>query len=863
LQVNNSVSIATLAFFADASTPQALAIGDSLTVAIGFTLQTPLGSNPLRIAVLNSDGSQTTSNTSTNPSSNIYSGYKGFMAAFNPNTATAKPTIYRRNGIAGEATYASLINALTSGGTAIWTSFADSGASSSGLIVDNPYQAVLTVVRTSASALSVSFQIHDLAASGSPTVPAYSITGTSSTGNTTAFDTVVMHAGSTATGSFTLSNVTVVHTPAPPPVVAVPAFNPPAGTYAGPQSITITSPTVGAAIRFTTDGTNPTSSSGTLYTEPIVITGDTTFKAIAFADGMTNSPVASASYNIEPLSVVATPTFSPDAGTYTGAQSVTIATATLNATLRYTTDGTVPTASHGQLYSAPVVISADTVLKAMAYANGMADSVVATASYTIFEPPPVPPTITEPLKSDHAVTVGRDVQLRASINGFPPPAVVWQVSTDRGETWRNLSDNSTYRGTATTTLTIVAATTALDGMHYRFVATNATGSATSGALVLAVIPAPFLRPTAIAVDTAGNLYVGDEASNTVKMIDASGTVHDLAGATGLGGAADGVGSAARFFHPGGLAWSGVLFVADSGNSTIRCVLSGRTVMTLAGTAGVNKFQDSGSGDVWFNAPAGVAISSTDQIYVADAFNHMIRRVTLGGTVTTFAGSAGCPGADDGVGSAAKFRAPAGIAVGSNGIIYVADTENHTLRKITHSGSVSTLAGLPLTAGSSDGTGNGALFSQPRGLAVDEAGNVYVADTANSTIRKVTPSGVVTTFAGLAGMAGFADGTGAHALFNLPRGLALDDNGNLYVADTGNAAIRKITPVGEVTTLVLTLAPSVPGSSGVSEVRAGDGARADAANGGGGALSEAFFAVLAAIVVLRGAQRRCVSRPRTR
>ncbi|HWO23675.1 MAG TPA: hypothetical protein VNO30_33265 [Kofleriaceae bacterium] len=338
--------------------------------------------------------------------------------------------------------------------------------------------------------------------------------------------------------------------------------------------------------------------------------------------------------------------------------------------------------------------------------------------------------------------------------------------------------------------------------------------------------------SSVAVDNAGNVYVADVNNSTIRKITAAGVVTTLAGTAGITGSTDGTGAAARFTSPSGVAVdsAGNVYVADKGNHTIRKVTTVGLVTTLAGTAVMSGSTDGTSTAASFYYPTGVAVDSAGNIYVADYLNSTIRKLTLAGIVTTLAGTAGMMNSTDGTGAAARFTLPSGVAVDITGNIYVADTENSTIRKITTAGVVTTLAGTAGMDGSTDGTGAAARFYFPKDVAVDDDGNVYVADSANYTIRKVTAAGVVTTLAGTAGMVGSIDGTGAAARFNDSNSVAVDSAGIVYVADTANHTIRKVTTTGVVTTLAGTAAlyGSTDGTGAAARFRYPTGVEVDGA-----------------------------------
>lgn len=292
-----------------------------------------------------------------------------------------------------------------------------------------------------------------------------------------------------------------------------------------------------------------------------------------------------------------------------------------------------------------------------------------------------------------------------------------------------------------------------------------------------------------------------------------GFVTTLAGLKGTAGAADGTGSAAKFNNVYGIAVDGAgnAYVGDRMNHAIRKITPAGVVTTFAGTLQATGSVDATGNDARFNQPLGITIDGSGNLYVADGSNQVIRKVTSQAVVTTIAGAFGSGGAIDGTGFDARFNSPHGIAVDSSGNIYTAEYGGQAIRKITPSGVVSTFAGAKGISGTADGIGTMARFYQPQGLAFDDSGNLYVADSGNHAVRMITPEGVVTTYAGAMGVSGSTNGTRTNARFFCPVGIVFDGFGNMYVAERDNRCIRKITSDGVVSTLA-----GLPGSSGLSD-----------------------------------------------
>jgi sugar lactone lactonase YvrE len=330
---------------------------------------------------------------------------------------------------------------------------------------------------------------------------------------------------------------------------------------------------------------------------------------------------------------------------------------------------------------------------------------------------------------------------------------------------------------------------------------------------------PFLAFAGVTAAMQGDQFrcVVTDGSSSVTSTPASLTVAadgvtTLAGWPEASGSANGTGRSARFDFIGSLRLDGQgnIYAADGFNDEVRKITPAGVVTTAAGIAGSAGNTDGPISSALFNSPGGVALDPSGNIYVADSGNYTVREISTSGQVTTLAGSVGVQGSIDGTGTNAQFYDMEDIAADGLGNLYVADGESDTIRKVViATRAVTTFAGSPSQSGNVDGTGSAALFDDPNGVATDPSGNVYVSDTGNNRIREITPGGAVTTIAGnQSNSPGSQDGPASTAQFNGPAGLGLDSQGDIFVTDTLNFTVREISAQGIVST--------VAGQVGVTE-----------------------------------------------
>jgi len=353
------------------------------------------------------------------------------------------------------------------------------------------------------------------------------------------------------------------------------------------------------------------------------------------------------------------------------------------------------------------------------------------------------------------------------------------------------------------------------------------------------------RPTGLAVDGSGNIYIADSLNNRIRAVKSGSSITTFAGNGGYSYSGDGgAATSAQMNSPHGVAvdGGGNFYVADSGNNVVRKISAGGAITTLAGngTAGFGGDGSAATG-AQLNGPQGVAVDAAGNVYIADTGNSRVREVS-GGTITTVAGN-GTPGysGDGGAATGAALYSPVGLAFDAKGSLYIADTNNSAIRKVA-SGTISTVAGNGLQGYSGDGAAAlSAQLNDPQGVAADAAGNLYITDTLNYRIRMVSPAGKISTIAGN-GVAGYSGdgGPAGQAHLSYPAGIAVDTAGNVFFADAG-ASVRKIYANGTISTIAgngsigysgdggLATQASLNGPSGIAVDSRGDVYLADSGN----------------------------------
>ena len=418
----------------------------------------------------------------------------------------------------------------------------------------------------------------------------------------------------------------------------------------------------------------------------------------------------------------AQPVFSVESGTYTTPQVVGISDATAGATIYYTTDGNTPTTS-SFVYAGPIPITYSETINAVAGGGAHTLSSVATATYTISDLTPI-------------------------------------ITTVAGDGTVGYSGDN--------------------------------GPATSAELN---------NPFAVVADGGGNFYIADYSNSVVRKVTTAGKITTIAGNGTAGYSGDeGPATSAELTSPAGLALdsSGNLYIGDRGNNTVRKVTPAGVISTVAGNGTGGYSGDNGPAtSAELNAPYGVIIDASDNLYIAEYSGQRVRKVTHAGTITTIAGNgtAGYSG-DDGPAASATLNGPLDVAIDLSGNLYIADAQNSRVRMVNPSGTIMTVVGNGGSPGNGDGGPAISASVTPYGVAVDASGFLYIADTSYQSIRRVDQFGTISTVAGGNGQAYGGDaGPAFDAELNTPTKVSVDAEGNYYIADLNNIRIRKVTVSG--------------------------------------------------------------------
>lgn len=424
-------------------------------------------------------------------------------------------------------------------------------------------------------------------------------------------------------------------------------------------------------------------------------------------------------------------------------------------------------------------------------------------------PDPTSPPLVQSDPQPQSVVSGAAASF--TVSSANASAYRWQTSIDDGATWSDIPQ------AIAATLTLPRVTMSDTATRYRVILTNANGTTVSEAARLDVTPRLRLLagalggygfrdgpaaesrlnfPRGVVTGADGSVYVADGINHVIRVFHSDGTLNTVAGVPGLRGRVDGPSATAKFSNPRSIAVdrAGSLWVIDQDTCWLRKIAGGQ-VISVADLGGGNCLATSTTGATY--NPSEVAIGPSGDVFVSDENRHVIRRIEASGAVTVYAGSEAEAGTDDGARLSARLQSPRGLAFDSAGNLYVADRGNGTIRRIAGDGTVTTFAGTPGAQGHADGVGTSARFNRPHALAVQGAA-LWVTDTTSHVLRRIDlSSAAVETVAGSPGNAGLLDGRGANALLNWPAGIAVERSGSLVIGDAGNNMLRRVSTAGEV------------------------------------------------------------------
>ena len=613
---------------------------------------------------------------------------------------------------------------------------------------------------------------------------------------------------------------------------ATPTFSPIAGTYNTAQKVAISAATPASTIYYTTNYVPPTTSS-TKYTVPLTVSANETVEAIAVAPGYMQSSFEASNYVFQ----TAKPAFNPAPGDYSTAQTVSITDATPGASIFYTTNGTSPTTSSTK-YTAPIKVTSSTSINAIAFESGYTQSAVATGGYVI-EPLAPTPKLSLPsgaYSTAQTITISDSVStlpIYYTTNGTTPTAAsakyTLPIVISAPMTVKAIAIGTGYLPSAVISATYDIAVPApppafspLPGTYttaQKVTITGASGTTihyTSNGTAPTASSSAYTAPIAIAATTTleafavGGGYLSGPVATAVYTINPSaftGMISTVAGEGSQGYSGDlGPALKATLNYPSGIAEdaSGNLYIADADNNVVRKVSASGVISTFAGNGNDDYLGDGGlATSASLSFPNSVAVDASGNVYIADSGNSVIRKVTAKAIITTIAGNGdfGYSG-DGGLATNATLDYPQAVALDSTGDLYIADTYNNLIRKVSTSGIITTFAGNGADGYSGDGgVATNATLSGPGGVALDGAGNVFIADTENSVVRKVTAKGIITTIAGNGDYGYSGDGGAAtKAMLSSPTAVAVTSADEVYIADSENNVIRAVSSGGIIQTV---------------------------------------------------------------